>query len=81
VTAVYGLTSKRVRRIEVELTSHRRVNAAIRLFGHNRLFLALLPRRVAVRSVRFVGVKGGFGVKTALYSPRRQCGYTFQRYP
>src|SRR3954451_3011589 len=44
VAAVYGMTGRKVRRIEVELSGHRHVNAAMRFFGHNRVFLALLPR-------------------------------------
>jgi hypothetical protein len=67
--------------VEIQLASGGRLQATLVRRAGVSTFLAVLPADVAVRSVRFAGMRGSSGRSTAamaLYGARSQCGYGFR---
>ena len=65
----------------LQLGGRRHLDAPLRAFAGNRIFLAVLPPRTSVTGIRFVGAQNALHettVTTPLYSARRQCGYSFR---
>jgi hypothetical protein len=82
-TVVFGIARHTISRVELTLSNGRRVRARLAAFprglgSRNKVFLAVLPRHVAITRVHFVGPHAHGSATTAALptrAPSRQCGY------
>lgn len=88
-TILFGTARHDVKRVEIRLSGGRRINAELAAFprglgARSKIYLAVIPRRVAATEVRFVGGAPNDDDRTSLELPgrsaARQCGYALQTY-
>jgi hypothetical protein len=77
-TVVFGITPHGSRGVELRLDSGGDSSTPVRRYSGSGVFLAVFPPGVAVRRVRFLGVRGPSTVAMPLYGAARQCGYGFR---
>jgi hypothetical protein len=80
-TVVFGLARRAIGRVEITLSNGRRIRPRLVRFPRastSSVFLAVLPSRVAVIRVRFLGrhrLDSTRTVQLSARAPARQCGY------